>query len=63
MNQNKLLEEDIESATNKYDKTIWALNMNINKEHIVMLSNIENINSLQICQNVFETKQIETLNM
>ena len=37
--------------------------MNIDKEHIVMLSNIENIDSLTNYQNAFEVKQIETLKM
>ena len=35
--------------------------MNIDKEHIVMLSNIEDIDSLTKNQNAFEVKQIETL--
>ena len=42
----KLLEEEITRTTNKIDKTTIALNMNIDKEHIVMLSNIEDIESL-----------------
>ena len=41
---NKLLEE-IARITNKIDKTTLALNVNIDKEHIVMLSNIEDIDS------------------
>ena len=57
------MEEEITRATNKIDKTTIALNVNIDKEHIVMLSNIEDINSLTNYQNAFEVKQIETLKM
>ena len=59
----KLLEEEITRATNKIDKTIIALNVSIDKEHIVMLSNIEDIDTLTNYQNTFEVKQIETLKM
>ena len=59
----KLLEEEITRATNKIDKTTIALNVNIDKEHIVMLSNIKDIDSLTNYQNAFEVKQIETLKM
>ena len=57
------MEEEITRATNKIDKTTIALNVNIDKEHIVMLSNIEDIDSLTYYQNAFEVKQIETLKM
>ena len=60
---NKLLEEEIARATNKIDKSIRTLNVNIDKEHIVMLSNIEDIDSLKNYQNSFEVKQIDTLKM
>ena len=36
--------------------------MNIDKEHIMMLSNIEDIESLVNYQNAFEAKYIKTLN-
>ena len=55
------MEEEITRATNKIDKTTIALNVNIDKEHIVMLSNIEDIDSLANYQNAFEVKHIETL--
>ena len=55
------MEEEITRATNKIDKTAIALNVNIDKEHIVMLSNIEDIDSLTNYQNAFEVKQIKTL--
>ena len=58
---NKLLEEEIARATNKIDKSTRTLNVNIDKEHIVMLSNIEDIDSLKNYQNSFEVKQIKTL--
>ena len=51
---NKLLEEEIARSTNKIDITDIALNVNINKEPIVMLSNIEDIDSLTNYQNAFE---------
>ena len=57
------MEEEITRATNKIDKTTIALNVNIDKEHIVMLNNIEDIDSLTNYQNAFEVKQIETLKM
>ena len=57
------MEEEIARATNKIDKTAIALNMNIDKEHIVMLISIEDIDSLENYQNTFETRQIETLKM
>ena len=60
---NKLLEEEIARSTNKIDKTTIALNVNIDKEHIVMLINIKDIDSLTNYQNAFEVKQIETLKM
>ena len=37
--------------------------MNIDKEQIMMLSNIKNIDSLTNYQNAFEEKQIEKLKM
>ena len=57
------MEEEIARATNKIDKTTKALNVNIDKEHIVVLSNIEDIDSLTNYLNIFEVKQIETLKM
>ena len=57
------MEEEITRATNKIDETTKALNVNIDKEHIVMLSNIEDIESLTNYQNAFEKKQIEKLKM
>ena len=57
------MEEEITRATNKIDKTTIALNVNIDKEHIVMLNNIEDIDSLTNYQNAFEVKHIETLKM
>ena len=57
------MEEEITRANNKIDKNTIALNMNIDKEHIIMLSNIEDIDSLTNYQNAFEVKQIETLKM
>ena len=60
---NKLLEEEIARATNKIDKNTRTLNVNIDKKHIVMLSNIEDIDSLKNYKNSFEIKQIETLKM
>ena len=41
------MEEEIARATNKIDKSIRTLNVNIDKEHIVMLSNIKDIDSLK----------------
>ena len=40
---NKLLEEEITGVTNKIVKSIRTLNVNIVKEHIVMLSNNKDI--------------------
>ena len=57
------MEEALTRVTNKIDKTTIALNVNIDKEHIMMLSNIEDIDSLTNYQNAFEVKQIETLKM
>ena len=57
------MEEEITRTTNKIDKITRNLNVNIDKEHIVMLSNIKDIDSLKNCQNSFEVKQIETLIM
>ena len=57
------MEEEIARATNKIDKSTRTLNENIDKEHIVMLSNIKDIDSLKNYQNSFEVKQIETLKM
>ena len=57
------MEEEITRATNKIDRTTIDLNVNIDKEHIVMLSNIEDIDSLKNYQNSFEVKHIETLKM
>ena len=47
------MEEEIIRATNKIDKATIALNLNIDKEHIVMLSNIKIIDSLANIQNTF----------
>ena len=55
------MEEEITRATNKIDKSTRALNVNIDKEHIVMLSNIKDIDSLKNYKNSFEARQIETL--
>ena len=57
------MEEEIARITNKIDKTAIALNVNIDKEHIVMLSNIEDIDSLTNYQNTFEANHIEKLKM
>ena len=56
------MEEEIARVTNKINKTAIPLNMNIDKEHIMMLSNIEDIDSLVNYQNAFEAKKIESLN-
>ena len=55
------MEEKITRATNKIGKTTIALNVNIDKEHIVMLSNTEDIDSLTNYQNTFDVKQIVKL--
>ena len=41
INANKFMEEEKARATNKIDKIAIALIVNIDKEHMVMLSNIE----------------------
>ena len=55
------MEEEITRTIHKIDKSTRTLNVNIDQEHIVMLSNIEDIDSLTNYQNAFEVKQIETL--
>ena len=57
------MEEEITRETNKIDKITRNLNVNIDKEHIVMLSYIKDIDSLKNYQNSFEVKQIEILIM
>ena len=44
------MEDEITRATNKIDRTTIDLNVNIDKEHIVILSNIEDIDSLKITE-------------
>ena len=55
------MKEEIARIAIKIDKTTKDLNVNIDKEHIEMLSNIEDIDSLTNYQNAFEEKQIEML--
>ena len=57
------MKEEITRATNKINKITRTLNVNIDKEHIVMPRDTKDIDSLKNYQNSFDAKQIEKLKM
>ena len=61
--EKQVIERRNSKKTNKINKTTIAFNMNIDKEHIAMISNIENIDFLTNYQNAFEVKEIGKLKM
>ena len=61
--ETKLLDEEINRVSNKLDRISEAKDENENKEHMVMLKNVEDINSLINHQEKSDIKEINVLKM